>query len=91
MKGEIDRHTGEAFNSPEEATMRIRNGIAALIVGLVLAAAPAQALRMGAPAPGESIRTDSATTSGSWLSSGLHSFWSWFESIFDEDHGGIAP
>ncbi|MGE0640661.1 MAG: hypothetical protein AB7G12_03860 [Thermoanaerobaculia bacterium] len=71
--------------------MRFRNRIATLVVGLVLATAPVHALRSAAPAPGEVAHNASDSASGSWLSGSLQGFWSWLESLFDEDHGGIAP
>lgn len=56
--------------------------LALLVAGSALAPRPAAAQR-DAFATSE---TDTVTT-GSWLGS----FWSWLESIFDEEHGQVTP
>lgn len=72
--------------------MRRHSRLTALVVGLILAAAPTQALRRGPD--GESpaaARASGGDVSRGWYSDGFGGVWSWIQSLFDEDHGGIVP
>ena len=70
--------------------MKARIRTALIVTALLLGTAPLQALR----APEKTAQTGVGTSvsgSGNWLSSGLNGLWSWMESLFDEEHGGILP
>lgn len=80
------------WTPPDRRVMRIRNRFIALVVGLSLAAGPVQALRQG-PVGDFPVAVQSTTGDASrgWFAEGLGGIWSWLQSLFDEDHGGIVP